>query len=99
MTREDTEPIRRTAYFSGRVQGVGFRYITESVAAGFDVTGTVRNLRDGRVELIAEGVAAELGRFIAAVHEALAGYIQSVEVADSAGTGEFERFRISHSAE
>ena len=41
--------------YEGRVQGVGFRYTTKSVANGFEVTGTVRNLTDGRVELVAEG--------------------------------------------
>ena len=42
-------------YFSGHVQGVGFRYTTRSVASRFAVTGYVRNLPDGRVELVAEG--------------------------------------------
>ena len=42
-------------HYSGRVQGVGFRYQTHRVAAGFEVTGTVRNLPNGRVELVAEG--------------------------------------------
>ena len=40
--------------YSGRVQGVGFRYTVKQVAAGYDVAGTVRNLPDGRVELVAE---------------------------------------------
>lgn len=92
---EHAEPIRRTVRFSGRVQGVGFRYTTESVAAGFDVTGTVRNLPDGRVELIAEGTAAEIDRFIAAVRSAMAGHIQHVEVNDSAATARLDRFCIS----
>ena len=43
---------RLTIYYSGRVQGVGFRFTTKSVAAGYDVVGTVRNLVDGRVELV-----------------------------------------------
>lgn len=43
--------IARKVLYSGRVQGVGFRYTTKRLAAGFDVTGTVRNLGDGRVEL------------------------------------------------
>ena len=95
MTEQHAEPIRRTVHFSGRVQGVGFRYTTESVAAGFDVTGTVRNLPDGRVLLLAEGQAREIDRFIAAVRSAMAGHIQRVDVADSAPTGEFHTFRMS----
>ena len=46
---------RRRVVFSGRVQGVGFRFTCQSLARGFDVAGYVRNLADGRVELVAEG--------------------------------------------
>ena len=48
-------------FYSGHVQGVGFRYTVKTVAWGFEVTGTVRNLQDGRVELIAEGAMSEGG--------------------------------------
>jgi hypothetical protein len=50
-------PLRRrlTVIYSGHVQGVGFRYTAKSVATGFDITGIIRNLSDGRVELVAEG--------------------------------------------
>lgn len=44
----------RHVYFSGRVQGVGFRYSTKQIASGFDVTGWVKNLPDGRVELFVQ---------------------------------------------
>ena len=52
--------IRRTSHFSGHVQGVGFRYTVADVAEDFDVRGYVRNLPDGRVELVAEGDEAEI---------------------------------------
>jgi acylphosphatase len=55
--------------YSGSVQGVGFRYTVKSVANGFDVTGTVRNLPNGAVELIAEGSREELEAFRQAVRE------------------------------
>ena len=51
--------FRLEAHFSGRVQGVGFRYLTRQLAQGFAVTGQVRNLPDGQVQVIAEG--AEVG--------------------------------------
>ena len=59
-----------TVYYRGRVQGVGFRYTVKSLAPGFEVIGTVRNLTDGRVELIAEGEKSELEAFLKAIREA-----------------------------
>ncbi|HWQ92492.1 MAG TPA: acylphosphatase, partial [Clostridia bacterium] len=47
-------------YYSGSVQGVGFRYTVKSAATGYEVTGVVRNLPDGRVEMLAEGTKPEL---------------------------------------
>ena len=46
---------RARVYYSGRVQGIGFRYTAREVACGYEVTGFVRNLPDGRVEMAAEG--------------------------------------------
>ena len=63
------ERSRLQIYYSGRVQGVGFRYVAKMTARGFDVTGTVRNLFDGRVELIAEGERAELEVYRQAILE------------------------------
>ena len=54
-------------FYSGHVQGVGFRYTVRQIAKGFDVTGWVRNLPDGRVELQAAGDADELSAFLDAV--------------------------------
>ena len=70
-------------FYSGRVQGVGFRYTTKQLAAEFDVTGWVRNLPDGRVELlvIAED-AAEIEAFLTELQEnsVLANFIKEAEV-------------------
>lgn len=66
-------------HFSGRVQGVGFRYTARQVAQEFEVAGCVQNLPDGRVRLEAEGVAAEVEAFIAAVQERMAGFIRQTE--------------------
>ncbi len=60
---------RVMVHYSGRVQGVGFRATVRQIACGFDVTGAVRTLPDGRVELIAEGAADELAAFLAAIRE------------------------------
>jgi acylphosphatase len=58
---------RRRVVFSGRVQGVGFRFTCQSLARGFEVVGFVRNLPDGRVELVAEGESRELEAFLASI--------------------------------
>lgn len=88
-------PVRRTVHFSGCVQGVGFRYTAESIAARFSVTGFVRNLHDGRVELVAEGSETELDRFQDAVEQALRANIREVSVTNATATGEFTSFRIA----
>lgn len=60
---------RMQVFYSGRVQGVGFRYQTRQLAAGYEVLGTIRNLPDGRVELVAEGLAEELKAFRQAIRD------------------------------
>lgn len=87
--------VRRWVFFTGRVQGVGFRYTTRQVAQDFAVTGFVRNLPDGRVELVAEGTPSELGRFLDAVHDAMAGNIRHTEVREQSATGQFESFDVA----
>jgi len=81
--------------YSGRVQGVGFRYTARTVAAGFEIAGTVRNLPDGRVELVAEAAPAELDAFRAALHDAgLAGFIRDERVDWADAKNEFRGFEI-----
>ena len=72
---------RMTVFYTGHVQGVGFRYSVKSVSAGFEVSGTVRNLTDGRVELVAEGAHDELEAFRAGIRDSgLAGFIRNENV-------------------
>lgn len=82
-------------FFAGRVQGVGFRYTTKTVATGFEVTGTVRNLDDGRVELIAEGEKTELEEFLQGVRDSEVGrFIKSEQISWDAAKSEFRGFEI-----
>jgi acylphosphatase len=76
------------------VQGVGFRYRTSRVARGFAVTGWVRNLRDGRVEMEAEGAQADVDAFLAAIQAEMAANIESTDVEWLAATGEDAGFGI-----
>lgn len=61
--------IARQVFYEGRVQGVGFRYTVRNIATGYEVTGWVRNLPDGRVELQTCGQPEEVREFIAAIKE------------------------------
>jgi acylphosphatase len=74
--------ICKRVTYSGQVQGVGFRYAARQVASGFPVAGFVRNLRDGDVEIVAEGDAAAVEAFLAAIMQRMQGYITGTEVRD-----------------
>lgn len=81
--------------YSGRVQGVGFRYTVKQVAAGYEVTGTVRNLPDGRVELVAEGARDELEAFRTGIRDAgLGGFIRQEDAQWADARREFCGFEI-----
>ena len=75
--------IRKTVRYSGRVQGVGFRYTAQHLASGFAVTGFVRNCPDGGVELVAEGETDEVEPFLAAVAARMASHIARTIVRDA----------------
>ena len=70
--------IAKQVFYEGRVQGVGFRYTVRQLAKGYDVKGWVRNLPDGRVELLAGGEAEEVREFLQAIRQSeLAGFIKN----------------------
>jgi acylphosphatase len=88
--------IQREVFFSGNVQGVGFRFQTCEIARNFAVTGYVENLDDGRVHLLAEGSAGELDRFMAEIQQDLGRFIRQNSMAERTGSGEYQRFEIRH---
>jgi acylphosphatase len=91
-----TNRRRLNILYSGRVQGVGFRYTVKTVAAGFAVTGFIRNLPDGRVELTAEGTREELAAFRESILGAgLAGFIRDEQLNWTDAQNEFTGFEIS----
>ena len=85
--------VCKRVLYRGRVQGVGFRYTTLGIAKRYNVTGFVRNLTDGRVELVAEGEAAEVERFLRAVADVMADYVEHQDVSDETPEG-LEGFTI-----
>ena len=89
-----TEVYHETVYFSGRVQGVGFRYSTVQVAKEYEVTGFVKNLPDGRVQLEAEGAPEEIAAFISSVESRLHGYIRRTERHSGRRAAQFTGFEI-----
>ena len=99
MTKSDKsdEPARAQVHYRGQVQGVGFRYTTAAIARQFDVTGTVRNLPDGRVELLAEGRREDVDAFLQRIAERMKGYITDADVQWSAADakGAFRDFQIT----
>lgn len=88
---------RVTVLYSGRVQGIGFRVTARYLARGYDVTGTVRNLPDGRVELIAEGTRPELKAFLDGITQSeLSGFIAKQHETWSPAQGNLKGFAIGH---
>jgi acylphosphatase len=89
--------IARKFLVSGRVQGVGFRWFVQRSADALELNGYVRNMRDGRVEVLAEGSeerVEELHReLVAGPRWAL---VTGVEVEEAEATGEYEGFHITY---
>lgn len=83
-----------TVYFSGHVQGVGFRYTTLQIAKEFEVAGFARNLPDGRVHVEAEGRTEEVQAFIAAIEERMHGFVRKVDRTSDRRAREFSGFTI-----
>ena len=81
--------------YRGHVQGVGFRYTVKSLTPGFEITGTIRNLSDGSVELLAEGAKDELRAFQKAIQDSgLSRLIDDEEVSWAEAGNVFRGFAI-----
>ena len=89
--------VRLHAYVSGRVQGVGFRYFTLDAAHALGLTGWVRNLRDRRVEVMAEGTLDDLNRLLAVLRRGpVSGEVADVDYEFTQAKGEFDGFRVGY---
>ena len=87
---------RLRIFYSGTVQGVGFRYQVQRVAAGYEVTGFIRNLPEGRVEMVAEGDETELKAFGVAIRESGVGsLIRNETELWSEASGDLRGFEIT----
>ena len=88
--------IRKMVHYTGRVQGVGFRATCKAISLAHDVAGTVKNLPDGRVELVAEGQADAVDAFLMSIDGKLGMFIHDRHAEESETTGGLEGFKIMH---
>ena len=99
MMKKDTVPVgaRLQAIVHGRVQGVSFRYYTQRRARELGLTGYVRNVWDGTVEVVAEGQRADLDELLAFVRTGpRAAFVTRVDVQWPAPSGAFDRFEVRY---
>lgn len=82
-------------YYSGKVQGVGFRFTAQDIARDLGVFGWAKNLRDGRVEIVAEAEEEVLKDFLSRVNKYFSQYIQDTDADWSEVTGKYKDFGIS----
>ena len=87
---------RRQVLYSGHVQGVGFRYTTRSISRNYEISGFVRNLPDGSVEVVAEGSPEQLDGFLNEVSDRLSGRIREVKCDRRPAEQQFANFGIRY---
>jgi len=85
----------RHIIFIGRVQGVGFRFTTLDVANRYKLTGWVRNLPDGTVEMIAQGPEDDISDCLQGIKEAFGGYIRETKIEEIPLISQYKDFKIT----
>jgi acylphosphatase len=95
MTGEQTRDRRRIVY-TGRVQGVGFRYTVASIAKRYPVCGYVRNLRNRSVELVLDGPPTAVAAMLSDIAAAFEGNIDNCDSSDCPASEEFAGFTVRH---
>jgi len=91
---EAKKPVARMVHYSGEVQGVGFRATAVDIAKDYPVTGWVKNLADGRVQLLVEGKEEDVKRFLLAVRKRWPKNIEKEQVEEKTPAGKFRNFSI-----
>jgi len=88
------KPAARLVHYTGNVQGVGFRDTAVKIARDYPVTGWVKNLADGRVQLLAEGPAEALDDFLKAIRDKWKDNIKEAKVEEQKVSGKYEKFTV-----
>ncbi len=81
--------------FTGVVQGIGFRFTALRIAARFGLAGFVRNLPNGRVEMVAQGSPGDIEQCIRDIEEALTGYITETKIEEITPDSKYKDFKIT----
>jgi len=89
------EQTAKHILFSGQVQGVGFRYTANRIAARYNLTGFVRNLPNGDVEMLAQGSEQDIDTCIAEIQDYFAGYIQDTKIEPVPYSNRHTNFRVT----
>ncbi len=87
--------IAKHIIFIGQVQGVGFRYTAHRIAGRYELTGFVRNLPDGSVEILAQGVPRDIEDFLRDIRNVFTGYITETEINEVSPDPKYKDFRIT----
>ena len=89
------EQSARHVIFIGHVQGVGFRFTADRMANRHQLTGFVRNLPDGTVEMLAQGSAEDIDDCIRDIKESFAGYLRDTQIQQVPPDPRYTDFRIT----
>ena len=96
VDKESEKPMKATMVnYSGKVQGVGFRMTAVMIARDYPVGGWVKNLADGRVQLLVEGPEDQVAKFLKAIRDHWKDDIEKAETEDQKPTGKFKRFEVA----
>ncbi len=96
MAKKIEKNIQRAhLYYTGRVQGVGFRYTAEGFALELGLLGWVKNLPDGRVELVCEGAKEKIEELMSRIQKSMLGkHIKKADLSWEIPTSEFSDFIV-----
>ena len=86
----------RLITFVGRVQGVGFRYTSYRIAGQYEITGYVKNLPNGTVEMLAQGSQTQIDGCIAAIQDYFGGYVRECKTVEVPVNSRYFDFRITY---
>ncbi len=81
--------------FTGTVQGVGFRFTALNIASRYELTGMVRNLLDGAVEMIAQGSAEDIEACIRDIEESFGGHIKETKIKETPLNPKYTDFKLT----